>query len=246
MCSRGRLVLALIVLVLLAGGCSEPILHELDEGQANQVRLALAQSGIDAEKVREGSMWSIAVDSRRSAAALAEIERRRLLPLHSEKPSDSAAGFLPTREERRHRLQEQLSLSLGKTLEQFPGVIEARVHIASTPLRTVPGIESAAGETAGVLLVGDESQIVVDKVRQLVSGATGLDSERISVVVVADEAPATVGTVRAPEPPATPSLQALAEINPLWCAGVGMVLLTALMTERSRSLQRSLRKRANE
>src|SRR5512139_1354635 len=84
MTRRAPLALAL---ALLAGCGDEEILHGLAEPQANEVLVALYDSGIDATKRRDGGAegsWAVAVaasDAARAQRALAERSLPRAPPV---------------------------------------------------------------------------------------------------------------------------------------------------------------------
>src|SRR5690606_2462960 len=117
-----RICFWLLSLLCLAG-CREDILHGLEEREANRVKLALAEAGIDAEKAPDGSSWSIAVDRRSAEAALAVLEHRRVLPEEAKAKPPEPSGLLQSKEERRHYLERRTAEALEETLERLPGVI---------------------------------------------------------------------------------------------------------------------------
>ena len=194
-----------LFLALLCAGCRETILHDLDELQANRVLVALAEVQIDAEKVREGTTWSIAVTRDQSMKALSHLERSRTVKPSELRSAQQGNSMMLNREERLQILERQLATNIEQTLERLPAVLEARVHLYlehQDPLQVTTSIKK---ESASVLLItASASQINRDQVAQLVAGASGIPAASVAVFT---EAPSSQSTTQAPPPVETrPSL----------------------------------------
>ncbi len=182
-----RKCIAIVLVCLSVCACKETILHDLDEDQANQVKIALSQGGIEAEKQREGASWNLAVPAPQVNRALRAIETTRILNRSSSRKAPERSNSLLQTAEDRARIHEQdLSVHLEKTLERFPGVLEARVHLNLSLPRALSLLDDAEGNSASVLLVTRaEARVPQKDIQRIVAGASGILVEEISVVVVA-------------------------------------------------------------
>ena len=164
------------LLILFTSACKESILHDLDELKANQVKLILARQNIPAFKTRDGGGWSIKVSKSDVDRALQLIDRSRMLKRSVQRNTEDSSSFVRSREERQRWVERKLAWSLEDTLESYPGVLEARVHIHMSDSKSLAG--SKPRSRASVLLVGEQS-IALEKVKQLVSGASGVESVNV-------------------------------------------------------------------
>jgi type III secretion protein J len=202
-----RLTIA-VGLALLAAGCGrEELFHRLEEGQANEVLVALDEGGIAASKVREdGAEGGFTVSVPAADAARAE----RLLA-ERDLPRARAPGFaevyaqgsmVPTPAEEHARYQHALAGELARSVEAIDGVAGARVHLGlpvADPLR--PG-ERAAPRAAVLVRCRPASCAQVRSLQggigALVAGAVdGLSPAAVSVVITEAAESAT-----RPPPPA--------------------------------------------
>jgi len=202
----GRPLLLSLLFLLPACGL-EPLVHGLDEAQANEILLALDEGGVAGEKRREDGAdggWTVEVRSQELSSArrlLAERELPRPRPpgfgeLFGE------AGMVPTPVEEHARYLHALSGELSRTLEALDGVVEARVHLGlpqDDPLR--PGERRPA--RAAILLRCRPAACGAVRgmeagVRSLVAGAAdGLAPDAVSLLVAeASPAPAVPAPAR--------------------------------------------------
>ena len=177
---RGMLLLCLFVLC----GCRDTILHDLSEEQANRVWVVLSKAGIGVEKTRENGTWSIEVDSSDATEALIAIEQSRCLKDSAKTLPQSSGSLIPSREERNYHFQRNLALSLERTFESLPRVLEARVHLRLVKDNSLGLVSENKRQSAGVLLLTEAGDAIAEsKVKRLVSGATGVSMDAISVVI---------------------------------------------------------------
>lgn len=249
--------------LLLTVGCQETILHDLSEQDANRAFVALSRSGIEVEKILEGTSWAIAVNNSRVPQALTALEDSRVLNRDSIRSSQPAGGVFQSREERLITLRQTIAAELEGTLERFAGVVEARVH-----LHLVPAPARSFGlppdrQSASVLLVTTVSVGSLEhEVRRLVAGATAMRHDEITVVLTTREnyQPAEVPQpTLAPNPPANEPpaasiagasspdwLQAPSQLRVLLLIGCLLALmLSALHLHERRKTDRMLRKLRN-
>lgn len=194
-----------LLLLLAVSGCDERILHDLSEVHANRIKVKLAQANIDAQKVREGTLWSISVSSADATSALATLDKARVLkPLHLPSPLGSSS-LIQTREERAHLLERSLARNLEQTLERMPHVLEARVHLHFQPENRLELIPKQTDHSASVVLVTFRPDgIDHADISRFVSGASGVQEQFVSVLVV----PANpTDHPDAEKSPASPSVQ---------------------------------------
>ena len=172
-----------VLLLLATLGCKEQILHDLDELRANQVQLLLLRSSMNVEKVRSGKLWSIAVSPEEIPQALQLIERSRILKRDLERGAEQQAGLLQSSDERLRLLEHQLASRTEQTLEQIPGVLEARVHLHKDPDVDRSFSPSQKRNSASVLLLLSKGNgVSIPEVRALVAGAAGFQPEEVSIL----------------------------------------------------------------
>ena len=181
---RGICFLLSFVVLLAFTACEEKILHDLDELQVNQVRVVLARAGIEATKVREGALWSVSVAAAEATRALTHLEESRVLKKNLRKFDDESSSLIQSREERTHFLERKLSWGLEQTLERIPVVLEARVHLYLEPGEKLALLPEKKRQSASVLIVStEEGAIDVESVKELVAGASGIESASVTVVL---------------------------------------------------------------
>ena len=174
--------------MLLLGGCDEEILHSLDENQANRVKLVLAQTGIVAEKIQENGSWALRVSGAEVTPALAALSRSRTLQRELTRKSELPAGLLQSKEERSRFAERELAWNLERTIESLPGVLEARVHLFLVAPSMLEVQEHAAEQSASALLILETGvKVEEQKIREIISGASGIQPQRVTVLSAAAE-----------------------------------------------------------
>ncbi len=220
-----RLLFPVALLSLLTACGDEVLLHRLDEPQANQVLVALADAGLPARKEREGSddgTFTVAVRPSEAEAARSLLSARDLPRARSPGFSElfGSPGLVPTPLEEHARYLHALSGELARTLEALDGVVGSRVHLAlpvPDPLR--PDVRRTP--RASILIkcrpdARDRLEGQVDGLRRMVAGAAdGLDPASVAVLV------AETG---APPPPRAPAPR----LSRTWLAGSALALAVAL------------------
>jgi type III secretory pathway lipoprotein EscJ len=200
---KGLTLLVILFAVFFLTGCEEAILHDLDEVKANKVKVVLAKANIPSTKEKEAGSWSIKVSGSLVTDALTVIEENRLIKRELENAPPTSTNFLPSKSERVFFMQQQTSWSLEKTLEQIPGVLEARVHLFESKSSPVSLDDEQEKQSASVLIVTDnEKGINIGDLRELISGATGINKAEISIMLSAfgkEKNNETIGIVSAPE-----------------------------------------------
>ncbi len=177
--------LLVFILTLLFSGCGEAILHDLDELKANQVKVALAKSGISSQKIRDGNSWRIEVGSKYTNSALRIIDESRILRRTlKRKQSGSSNSLIRTKEERTSQIAEERAYALEETLESLPGVLEAHVHIYSNEKLNLSLRKTKNLSSASVLLITEVGRnFNLEMLKKIISGGTGISSDFISVLI---------------------------------------------------------------
>ena len=198
---------ALATLLLLSGCTGEELLHGLDEGQANDVLVALEGEGIAGGKLREDGNdagWIVTVASRDTATARRVLSERELPRPRPQGFADlyGEGGMVPTPVEEHARYLQALAGELSRSVGTLDGVVEARVHLGlpqDDPLR--PG--DRRPPSAAVLVrcrpaACGSVRALEPGIRLLVAGsADGLSPAAVSVLVAeASTAPVKGQAVR--------------------------------------------------
>ena len=181
--SRG--LATLIIFLLPLYGCRENILHNLSEFEANQIISTLGEKGIIASKATPGDgKWSVSVESNNLISALGILDDRRMLK-SDVLASKQKSSLLSSRESQRFEFERNLSQELERTLGSIDNILEARVHL-NLPLLD-PLFGTKMGEdlgTASVLLLSNnELPVDSEALRQIISGASGIPLDKISLVI---------------------------------------------------------------
>ncbi len=182
------------MMVLLGSGCGVELEHGLDERQANQVATLLEGAGIAADKVADdqAGQWKIVVARAESARAFALMESRDL-PRRGQKglaETFADSSLMPSAVEERARYAAALGTELERTVEDLPGVLTARVHLALPVEDPLSAPEKHARPTASVLLKTQGAAPSEADVRRLVAGAVPtLAADDVSVVIAPATAP---------------------------------------------------------
>ncbi len=191
---------AILALGALAG-CGVELEHGLDERQANEIAAVLESAGIGADKVPEegqGNAYKIVVARGEAGRAFSLLEAHDLPRRALRGLSDTFAGgtLLPSPVEDRARYAAALAAELERSLEDIPGVVAARVHLALPPDEPLVGDVAHARPTASVLLKTQHTPAASDAdVKRLVAGAVhGLATADVNVVM----APAAVDATPPP------------------------------------------------
>ena len=180
----------MVAVVLLLTGCATAVAADLDENVANEIVVALVQSGVVATKEpdpdHEGR-WRVTVPSSDGSTAIAVLEQRNL-------PPETTTGVLaalgdgsivPSRASEHARLVAGTAGELERSLRDVDGVLEARVHLAVPPSDALALGSAPQSPTASVLIrhSGPTSPLPEGDVQRLVAGAVaGLTPEHVSVV----------------------------------------------------------------
>jgi len=169
-------------------------MHGLSEREANSLISRLSDSGIEAEKLAEGKdTWSVRVEQSVAARAIKIISR-----VHSagnELAEEEQNGFFLSREDRKFNLARLLARDIEQTLLVLSGVREAKVHLnfpVEDPL--LAGLDESSGDQqpnvgsgSALIIVENDSLYKKEDIANLVSGASGIPADFISVWITIDK-----------------------------------------------------------
>ena len=187
------------MLMLHVAGCDTVIEEDLQENEANEILVELANAHIAARKSRQAGdadapRYHVEVASSEASHALRALRAAEL-------PRENAAGvealfaessLVPSPTEEKARYVAALSAELNRTLETLPGILRARVHIASDPSPDLSLDETRPPPRASVMLKRRPGprRYSPTSLRELVAGAVpGLEVRHIALVEV--EAPSS-------------------------------------------------------
>lgn len=177
-------------LALALSGCGAELASELDEGQADEVVLALDEAGIGARKEPSAAAargrFRVSVSRDELAPALGVL-RDRQLP--RERPPGFAElfadrGLVPSASDERARYAAATAGELARSLESIDGVDRARVHLGLVD-RAARALDSPAPRARASVLLEHRPDLALDDgaVRALVAGAVPeLSAEDVAVV----------------------------------------------------------------
>jgi len=235
-----QVAVGLLVALLAAGaGCTTTLQGGLDEAEANEMILVLAEVGIEADKSEAGAggRWRVQVDRGDLSRAWRALRAAGL-------PRPRHAGFREVYRERAlvpGRMEEQavylsaLQEEIAQTLETVEGVVSARVHVT---LRSASRLDkSRTGSSASVLLsfrlaAKGARPISEPAVQNLVAHAVvGLDPAQVAVVFTPKRAVELPGTPEE-QPGSSPGTARLAASG---LAGVSLLVGGAFLLIRRRT-----------
>lgn len=200
-CFFTRLVPFFLVCILLSSCESRrTIVNGLDEKEANEILVFLANRGIDATKIQgtEGSgggsskvvLWNISVESTQATEAMAILNqaglpRRRgqnLLSIFKD------VGLVPSEMQEKIRYQAGLAEQIASTIRKIDGILDADVQVSfpeEDPLNpNAPKQKITASvyvKHSGVL--DDPNAHLVTRIKRLVaSSVPGLDYDNVTVI----------------------------------------------------------------
>jgi type III secretion protein J len=187
-----RLVLFSSMLALCTG-CSSILQSDLDEDEANEIVLVLAEAGVEAQKISSGAnsetAWSVKVSEDDLSKAW-RILRALGLPKPRHEGFRSVyreRALVPGKMEEHALFLSALQEEMAATLEKIEGVVSARVHVARKSESRF-GKENTKATTASVLIcyrpdLSGAKPISEEAVGKLLANAVvGLEPGQVAVV----------------------------------------------------------------
>ena len=174
-----------LILIIFTFGCREPIVHDLTELDANRLFAQLHSSEINPKKLRQpDGNWTISVPSKSVFNAIKLLDSQRYFK-KTAKTTSHQKSLLSSAVDQQLVYVTTLSQQLENTIGSLSGVFESHVHLNLAPQKNIwtaeVNLESA---TASVLVIVDQdfknSEV---EIKKIVTGAVGIDIEKISVVL---------------------------------------------------------------
>lgn len=223
----------MLLACLALAACSRVTMYgDLEERQANEVFAALLAANIDAEKRTSLSKtgWEIRVDKGDFASAMQVLQARGLPRRQYASMCDvfKKEGIASSSVEEGARYLCSRQEELARTLSTYPGVVDARVHIALAERDPLGG---EAGDSSAAVVIfqqpGANLENLQTRIKTVVKdGIEGLDDiNKVSVEFVPmPGTPAVAGVPRSTTAPAAMSANAMS-IG----IGIGVLALLALV-----------------
>jgi len=176
------------------------IVNALDEREANEILVFLANKNIDAVKVQSvaaagggGSkavMWDISVNSEQSLDAMALLNQAGLPRRRSQSLLNifTGAGLVPSEMEQKIRYQAGLGEQIASTIRKIDGILDAEVQISfpeEDPLNPQANKQKISASVwvkhNGVL--DDPNSHLMTKIKRLVAASVpGLNYDNVTVI----------------------------------------------------------------
>ncbi|RMG42589.1 MAG: hypothetical protein D6719_06120 [Candidatus Dadabacteria bacterium] len=183
--------LLLLTVIFAATACSRvPVAEGLTQKQANQIVAVLGENGISAVATKESggkSRYKVTVEERNYSHAVALLNRKGLpqdpRPTFSELVEQR--GLIPnSREVEKLRVQHLKAVQLEELLENYPGIVSARVVLGEASEEAkVPGVSV-------VIQKRSENAVSDEEIAKMIASSLGLSSPEDVIVsshVVPDE-----------------------------------------------------------
>ena len=188
--------LLLTVGLLALTGCDKQVtlFAGLEESQANGVIAALADGGLEAEKVSgdEGT-WDVMI-GQKSFARAANLCEQRGLPKRKYQGVGEVfkkTGMISSPTEERIRFMDAVAQDLSQTISMIDGVVNARVHVV-LPAND-PFAKNVLPSSAAVAIQERWDADLTESIPQIKSlvknAIEGLAYEKITVTVFKDQPP---------------------------------------------------------
>ena len=174
-----------LILIIFTFGCREPIVHDLTELDANRLFAQLHSSEINPKKLRQpDGNWTISVPSKGVFNAIKLLDSQRYFK-KTAKTTSHQKSLLSSAVDQQLAYVTTLSQQLENTIGSLSGVFESHVHLNLAPQKNIwtaeVNLESA---TASVLVIVDRGfKNSETEIKKIVTGAVGIDTEKISVVL---------------------------------------------------------------
>ena len=245
--NRRHWALLLLATVFLTG-CYDQLYHGLSERAANEMLVALQQSGLDADKVRDDrdpEAWVVRVPGGTHVEAIHVLEGRGLPRPEIEGfsafyPGD---GLVPTASEERVLLQYATAQEIRRSLIAIDGVLDAHVNLVladSSRFGTAPERPARASvvirydaNAKAPLAASDVQKIVAGGVERLGPDAVQvlLTPSRDASAPLAETRLAQVGPIAVPTSSQTFARVVFAAMTML-ILGLGVALVLVLVRRR--------------
>lgn len=210
------LLLFVLLFGLTACASRKTIVHGLDEQEANEILVFLANRGIEAFKVQgvqagvgadKTVRWDISVEAEQASRAMAFLNQSGLPRRRGDTLLNIFAnvGLVPSDLQDKIRFQQGLAGQIANTIRKIDGILDADIQLSFpeedplNPERTRGNITASVYvKHSGVL--DDPNAHLVARLKRLVAGSVnGLDYDNVTVIgdraryTMADSFPTLIG-----------------------------------------------------
>lgn len=179
--------------VILLSGCSNVLITNVDENEANRLIVALAENNIWAKKILvetdQGPSWNVTVKRKEFLKAL-QVLKENNMPAEKIKGVVEIFGkkdFLPTQTAEKALEEYSQNAELSKTLEQIQGVVRARVHIARMR-DELTGLEKPVSASVLINYIASDSgnqPFSIEDIKKVIAGGVpNLLEDNVNVVAL--------------------------------------------------------------
>lgn len=193
-------LLGLLLLLLTACESSKTIVNGLDERDANEIIVLLADKHISASKVEEKgggpggaqgpSLWDIVVSANDSVRAMSILSENGLPRIKSPNLLElfSSQGLVPSDMSEQIRYRVGLADEISNMIRKMDGIVDANVVLSFPKEDVLNPTATVAPITASVYVkhtgvLDDPNRHLAEKIKLLVSGAvTGLSYDNVTVI----------------------------------------------------------------
>jgi type III secretion protein J len=189
-----RLLRLFALLVLVGCARTTAVVHDAEEGDANQIVVYLASRGIEATKTEAPrptagaasavARYDISVSADQTVAAMAILDK---LGLPRPQPTTllslfAETGLVPSERQEMIRYQLGLAGQIASTIRSMDGILDVQVQLAvADPLQKQPARAAVFVKHLGAL--DDPNNQLSSKIRRLVAGSVpGLDYDNVTLV----------------------------------------------------------------
>lgn len=192
-----KIIIFLTILSFSALGCGyEEVVHGLSEGQVNKIFSRLEKANIKSTRIKQSDgLWAIAVKSNRLSEAITNIDGTGFFENYSGVKSEDIDQFTPsifdTKDRRDYYRNRITAKSLQQTLKVIPNIQDVRIHIFNFGRTSSGGFrfsvnEKAISSASAVVIIkegkgNDYLRELKEKVKETISGATGIKSSEVNV-----------------------------------------------------------------
>ena len=231
----------IVLIATVISSCREPIIHNLGESEANRLITRLNDVKIEAWKEKQpDGKWLVSTSSDSSMRALKHLDDVRILRQGTVEEL-APPSLMASREERKRQTERLVAREIEQSILSIRGILEAHVHLNISTADSMFERNPRPSSSASVVLVVDSaSNILRDDIARLVSGATGIESKDVSVVLTPGSSDIQTVKVAAPR-----SDDAILATKVPMVFGIGLLLavlgaallLTQLRFQRQRQVK---------
>lgn len=177
------------ILLFSLVGCKDTYFNNLDEYRSLKIISELGKIGIvSSRESNKNGTYTVSIDSKDSRKAFDYLTKSRNFKAVVTGNNESKK-FISSKDEDKFKYERSISYAIEDTISRINGVLEAKVNLFIS--NDSPGLELSKTDnksSASVLLVVEnEADISEDSISKLVGSASGINSERVNVLLTREE-----------------------------------------------------------